>query len=412
MAHSKTLSGSMDRRQILRAGSGLAATGLLAHSGAARAADPIRVGVLVDMSGPFSDYSGPTSVTAAQMAAAEIGQVLGRPVEIVSADHQNKPDIASAIAREWFDQRGVLAIADLTSSAVALAVQSLAAERKKITLNAGPATAALINENCSKTGFMWVHDTYSQSAGPSRKLVEQGLKNWFLIVTDYAYGHQMQSDLTRSLAAAGGKVMGSVRHPVATMDFSSFLLQAQASGAQVVGMINAGSDTINCVKQAAEFGLTLKQKFFLPGAVISDVHSLGLQQAQGLLLMNSFYWDRNDESRAWARSFFEKTKRMPDQIQVGTYSAVRHFLKSVQAAGSTDGPTVAEAMRATRVNDIYVKDAEIRADGRLAHEGYIVTVKTPAESKAPWDYYHQTGVVSVEQALQPLSESRCSFAKS
>ncbi len=399
------------RRDALRLG-GLAAAGLVGLPRPSRAADPVRIGVLVDMSGPFSDYSGPTSVTAAQMAAAELGDVLGRPVEVLAADHQNKPDLGSAIAREWFDQRGVVAIADLTSSAVALAVQKLAADRGKVTLNTGPATGALMNEGCSHTGFLWVRDTYANTAGPSKRLLKEGLSTWFLLVSDYAFGHQMQDDLTRSLTVAGGKVVGSTLHPIGTTDFSSYLLQAQASGAQVVGMLNAGTDTINSVKQAAEFGLTQSQKFFLPGAVISDIHSLGLQQAQGLLLMNGFYWDRNDESRAWSRAFFEKTKRMPGEIQAGTYSAVRHFLKSAQTAGSTDGPAVADAMRATPVNDVFVHDGHIRPDGRLIHDFYIVQVKAPNESKAPWDYYKQVAIIAGEQAMQPLSETRCPYLKS
>lgn len=398
------------RLHTRRGALGLAAGSLgLLHG--AWAADPVRIGVLVDMSGPFSDYSGPTSVVAAQMAAAEVGQVLGRPVEVIAADHQNKPDLGSSIAREWFDQRGVVAVADLTSSAVALAVQKLAADRGKVTLNTGPATGALMNEGCSKTGFLWVHDTYANTAGPSRLLMQQGLSSWFLVVSDYAYGHQMQSDLTRSLTAAGGKVLGSALHPIGSTDFSSFLLQAQASGAQVVGILNAGSDLINSVKQAAEFGLTQKQKFFLPGAVISDVHSLGLEQAQGLLLMNGFYWDRNDESRAWSRVFFDKAKRMPGQIQAGTYSAVRHFLQAVNAAGSADGPIVAEKMRATPVNDVFVHDGRIRPDGRMVHNLYIVQVKSPAESKAPWDYYKQVGTIAGDQAMQPLAETRCPYLK-
>ena len=390
---------------------GLAAAGALGPHRPARAADPVRIGVLVDMSGPFADYSGPTSVVAAQMAAAEVGDVLGRPVEILSADHQNKPDLGSAIAREWFDQRGVVAVADLTSSAVALAVQKLAADRGKVTLNTGPATGALMNEGCSPTGFLWVRDTYANTAGPSRLLLKQGLSTWFLLVSDYAFGHQMRDDLTHSLVAAGGKVVGSILHPIGTTDFSSYLLQAQASGAQVVAMLNAGSDTINSVKQAAEFGLTQSQKFYLPGAVISDIHSLGLPQAEGLLLMNGFYWDRNDESRAWSQAFFGKTGRTPGEIQVGTYSAVRHFLKSANAAGSTDGKAVAAAMRATAVDDVFTHGGHIRPDGRLVHDFYIWQVKAPSESKAAWDFYKQIGSIPGDHAMQPLSETRCPYLK-
>lgn len=398
------------RRDTLKL-TALTAAGTLGFQRQASAAEPIRIGVLVDMSGPFADYSGPTSVIAAQMAASEVGAILGRPVEVIAADHQNKPDIASSIARQWFDQRGVVAIADLTSSAVALAVQKLAADRGKVTLLTGPATSALMNEGCSRTGFLWVHDTYANTAGPSRLLMQQGLSTWFLVASDYAYGHQMRDDLTRSVTAAGGKVLGTALHPIGSTDFSSYLLQAQSSGAQVVGVLNAGSDLINCVKQAAEFGLTLKQKFFLPGAVISDVHSLGLDQAQGLLLMNSFYWDRNDGCRAWSRAFFNKTKRMPGQIQAGTYSAVRHFLQAADAAGSTDGLAAAEKMRAMPVNDMFVHGGQIRPDGRMVHDLYIVQVKSPAESKAPWDYYKQVGTIAGDQAMQPLAETRCPYLK-
>ena len=400
----------LTRRDALTV-AGLTVSGALVLPSSARAADPVRIGVLVDMSGPFSDYSGPTSVVAAQMAAAEIGMVMNRPVEVLAADHQNKPDLASSIAREWFDQQGVVAIADLTSSAVALAVQKLAADKGKITLNTGPATGALMNEDCSRTGFLWVYDTYSNTVGPSKLLMQQGLSNWFLIVSDYAYGHQMQTDLTRSVVAQGGTIVGSALHPIGTPDFSSYLLQAQASGAQIVGLLNSGSDLVNCVKQAAEFGLTLKQKFFLPGAVISDVHALGLEQAQGLLLMNGFYWDRNDESRAWGHAFFDKTKRMPGQVQAGTYSAVKHFLKAAQTVGSTDGAAVAAAMRASPVTDVFVHNGQIRPDGRLIHDFYIVQVKAPSESKAPWDYYKQVATIPGEQAMQPLSTTRCPYLK-
>ncbi len=399
----------MSRRDALLLGAALTVAGAGGLPRPARAADPIRIGVLVDMSGLYSDYSGPTSVTAAQMAAAEVGDVLGRPVEVIAADHQNQPDLGSSIAREWFDERGVVAIADMTSSAVALAVQKLASDKGKVTLATGPTTTALINEGCSPTGFLWVQDSYSNTAGPSRLLLRQGLSSWFMIVADYAGGHQMQAALHKAVTDGGGTVVGSTLHPVGTADFSSYLLQAQASGAQVVGLLNGGSDLVNSIKQAAEFGLTQTQKFFLPGAVISDIHSLGLEQAQGLLLMNSFYWDRNDESRAWSRAFFARTNRMPGQIQAGTYSAVRHFLKSAQLAGSTDGAAVAESMRSTPVDDVFVHDGHIRPDGRLVHDFYVVQVKSPAESRAPWDCYKQVGTIAGSEAMQPLAQTRCPY---
>src|SRR4051812_16629296 len=335
-----------ERRDVTRRTVLAGATGSLCMPallrGAAWAATPIKVGVLSDLSGSLSDYSGPTCIIAAQMAAEDFGgTVLGRPIQIVSADHQNKADVGASIARQWFDVEGVGAIADLPNSSVALAVQHLAAERGKITLLCGPASGQLMNEGCSKTGFLWVLDTYSNTVGPARILMDQGKTTWFLIVADYAYGHQMRTDLTRSVERAGGRVLGSAQHPTASPDFSSFLLQAQGSGAQVIGLLNAGSDTINCVKQASEFGITGKQQFFLPGAVISDVHALGLQTAQGLLLMNGFYWDRNDESRAWSKRFFDKTKRMPGQIQAGVYSSVLHYLRALEEAKSDDGRVIA-----------------------------------------------------------------------
>jgi branched-chain amino acid transport system substrate-binding protein len=400
------------RRTVLAgATTGLCMPALL--SGPAWGATPVKVGVLSDLSGSLSDYSGPTCIIAAQMAAEDFGgTVLGRPIQIVSADHQNKADVGASIARQWFDVEGVGAIADLPNSSVALAVQHLAAERGKITLLCGPASGQLMNEGCSKTGFLWVLDTYSNTVGPARILMDQGKTTWFLIVADYAYGHQMRTDLTRSVERAGGRVLGSAQHPTASPDFSSFLLQAQGSGAQVIGLLNAGSDTINCVKQASEFGITSHQKLFLPGAVISDIHALGLEQAQGLLLMTGFYWDRNDESRTWGQRFFQRAKRMPGQIQAGVYSSVLHYLRAVAKAGSDEGRAVAEAMRATRVNDVFVSDGEIRPDGRLVHDFYTVEVKSPKDSARPWDYYRITGHIAGGDAMQPLSETRCPYLKS
>lgn len=400
----------ISRRTILAALGTLGLPALLTRG--ASAADPVKIGVLSDLSGTLSDYSGPTCITAAQMAAEDFGgSVLGRPIQIVSADHQNKADIGAAIARKWFDVEGVSAIADLPNSSVALAVQHLASERGKITLLCGPASGQLMNEGCSRTGFLWVLDTYSNTVGPARILMEQGRKTWFLIVADYAYGHQMRTDLTRSVEQAGGKVLGFAQHPTSSPDFSSFLLQAQASGAQVIGLLNAGSDTINCVKQANEFGISAHQKLFLPGAVISDVHALGLSQAQGLLLMTGFYWDRNDESRTWGQRFFQRTKRMPGQIQAGVYSSVLHCLRAMAQSKSDDGRVVAEAMRAMPVNDVFVSAGQIRPDGRLVHDFYTVEVKRPNESTRPWDYYRLTGHIDGAQAMQPLSETRCPFLK-
>lgn len=403
----------LSRRGVLMGGAAIITAPWIVRNANAQGSGPITVGVLTDLSGPLADFAGPTAVVAAQMAVDELGgEVLGRPIKLISADHQNKPDVATSIARQWFDTQGVHCAAELVNSAVGIAVQTLAAERGKITLCTGSASTRLINENCSKTGFVWVNDTYANTAGPARMLLKEGLDSWFLIVADYAFGHQMKTDLTAMVQASGGKVLGSVSHPVGTADFSSFLLHAQASGAKVIGLLNAGADSANCVKQAEEFGLTTKQKLFMPAGVITDIHALGLKQAQGLLLQNGFYWDRNDESRAWSRRFFEKTKRMPGQFQAGCYSAVRHYLLSMADAKSDDGPAVAEAMRARRVNDIFAQNGVVRVDGRMVHDFFIWEVKSPAESKEAWDYYKLLGQVAGDDAVPPLSLSTCRFVKS
>jgi branched-chain amino acid transport system substrate-binding protein len=373
---------------------------------------PIRIGVLNDQTGLYRDFSGPTSVLAARMAAEDIGgSVLGRPIEVIDADHQNKPDVAAAIARAWFDREGVSAVAALTNSAVALAVQRLAHERGKITLLTGPATTKLTNDDCSPTGFHWVFDTYSQAVGTAKAMVAEGGKRWFLLVADYAFGQQMAADLRRVVTASGGTVVGEVRHPLSTPDFSSFLLQAKTSGAQVIGLANGGDDTVNCVKQAAEFGIQRGgQKIAGLVVVISIVHALGLATAQGLVFTEAFYWDDNDATRAWSRRFAAQAARMPGMVQAGTYSSVLHYLKAMAAAGTDDGAAVAMAMRQMPVDDFFAK-GRIREDGWLLHDFFLAEVKSPDESQAPWDYYKIRRRIPAEEAAQPLSESTCPLVK-
>ncbi|MGE3147327.1 MAG: ABC transporter substrate-binding protein, partial [Pseudorhodoplanes sp.] len=336
---------------------------------------------------------------------------LGKRIEIVSADHQNKPDVASTDVRKWFDVDGVSAVADLTNSAVALAVQQIAKEKGKVTLAVGPATTRLTNEDCSPTGFHWAFDTYSQAVGTARAVVAAGSKSWFILAADYAFGHQMAADLERVVKESGGSVLGQVRHPTGTMDFSSFLLQAQASKAQVVGLANAGSDTVNSIKQAGEFGIaTGGQKLAGLVVVISDVHALGLKTANGLLFTTAFYWDRDEPSRAWSKRFFDRNGRMPGMVQAGTYSAVLHYLKAMQAAGNEDGKAVADKMRALPIEDFFAK-GNLRQDGRLMHDMYLVEVKSPAESKRAWDYYKVLRTIPAADAAQPLSASKCPLVK-
>ncbi len=393
---------------------GLFCVGLFLNS-VANAQSPsgvVRIGILNDQSGPYADFGGKTSVDAARMAVEDVGgKVLGKPIEIIIGDHQNKPDVASAIARRWFDVDGVSAVAELTNSAVALTVQQIAKEKGKITLFTGPATTRLTNEDCSPTGFHWAFDTYSQAVGTARAVIAEGGKSWFLLVADYAFGHQMASDLNKVVTTSGGTVVGEVRHPLNTSDFSSFLLRAQSSKAQIIGLASAGADTINSVKQAAEYRIAAGgQKLAGLVVVISDIDALGLTTANGLIFTTAFYWDRDEASRVWSKRFFERTGRMPGMVQAGTYSAVLHYLRAMEAAGTVDGKAVADKIRELPVDDFFAK-GRVCEDGRMMHDMYLVEVKTPSESKAKWDYYKVLRRIPAEEAAQPLSESKCSLVK-
>lgn len=374
---------------------------------------PVRIGVLNDQSGLYSEFGGIGSVTAAKMAVEDFGgKVLGRPIEVLSADNQNKPDVGLSIARKWFDQDGVLAIADLTNSGVAIAVQGLAKELGRVTLASGPGTARLTNEDCSPTGFAWTWDTYSSAVGTAKTILKDGGKSWFILAADYAFGKQMAEDLTATITSNGGKVVGHVRHPISTPDFSSFLLQAQSSKAQIIALANGGADTTTSLKQASEFGIVQGgQKIAAMALVISDVHALGLANAQGTLATDAFYWDRDDASRTFGRRYFKLTNRMPGMIQAGVYSSVLHYLKAMQAAGTDDGKVVAEKMRELPVNDFFATNGKVRIDGRMEHDMYLIEVKKPSESKEPWDYYKVLRTIPAEEATAPLSASRCPLVK-
>lgn len=383
-------------------------------SGAALAGpNAIKIGVLNDQSGLYADFGGKTSVDAARLAAEDMGgSVLGKKIEIISADHQNKPDIGMSLARKWFDVDGVDAIADLTNSAIAIGVQNIAREKNKITLASGPGTSRLTNEECSATGFHWTWDTYSAAVGTARAVLQDGGKDWFILAADYQFGHQMSADLTRTITENGGKVMGQVKHPLGASDFSSFLLQAQASKAKIVGLANGGADTINSIKQAAEFGLPQAgQRLVGLAVVISDIHALGLARSQGLLATTPFYWDRDDASREFAQRFEKRTGRKPGMIQAGVYSSVLHYLKAVKAAGTDDAKAVADKMRELPVNDAFATNGKVRPDGRMEKDMYLIQVKTPAESKGPWDYYKVLRTIPGAQVTRPLSESACALVK-
>lgn len=373
---------------------------------------PIKIGVLSDMSSLYADQAGLGSVEAAKMAIEDAGGKIGdRPIEVLSADHQHKTDVATTIVRHWIDVDGVDVIVDMPNSAVALAVQQIVKDKNKIALYSTAATTELTGKQCSPNGIQWVYDAYSNAAGLAKALVAKGEKSWFFLTVDYALGIALQAEAAKTITALGGTVVGNVRHPLNNSDFSSFLLQAQASKAKVIAFANAGSDTINSVKQAGEFGLTKDHTIVAPLVYISDIHSMGLQTAQGLTYVEGFYWDLNDDTRAWSKRFFERRKAMPTMTHAGVYSSVSHYLKAVKAAGTTDSQAVLTKMRDTPVDDFFSRGGKIRKDGRMVHDMLLVQVKKPAESKYPWDYYKVLATIPGDEAFRPLSESECPLIK-
>ena len=375
--------------------------------------DVVKIGVLNDMSSLYADLGGQGSVEAARMAIADFGgTVNGKKIELISADHQNKPDIGSAIATQWFDNDGVDAIVDVPTSSVALAVQQVARNKNKAFLISGAASSDLTGKACSPTSVHWTYDTVALANGTGAAIVKAGGDTWFFITADYAFGHALERDTSRVVEANGGKVLGKVRAPLNNADFSSFLLQAQASKAKIIGLANAGGDTINSIKQAAEFGVVEGgQKLAGLLVFITDIHSLGLPAAHGLQLTEAFYWDQNDATRAWSKRFFDKIKRQPSMVQAGVYGAVTHYLNAIKAAGSDDGPIVVKEMKATPVNDFMTKNGKIREDGTLVRDMYLFEVKAPLESKGPWDYYKQIAVIPGEEAFKLPGPNECPLVK-
>ena len=394
---------------------GLAATTVIGV-GAATAQisdDVVRIGVLNDQSNVYADLGGPGSVIAARMAIEDVGgKVLGKPVDILAADHQSKADVGASIARQWFDADKVDMVIGFDNSSVALAVEQVAFQKNRIAIAGAIGTTAFTGKSCTPNEAAWVYDAYALTNTLARSVVARGQDTWYFITVDYSLGHSLEADATSAVVASGGKVLGSARHPLNTADFSAYLLQAQASGAKVVAMANAGGDMTNATKQANEFGLThAGQTVVSLLTFITDVNSVGLKAAQGLTFVTAFYWDRDDESRAWSKRFFELHKRMPTMAQAAVYSAIRHYLTAIEAAGTDEAKAVMAKMREIPVNDFYAKNGRVREDGRMVHDMYFVQVKTPEESTGPWDYYKILSTIPGDQAFRPLDEGGCPLVK-
>jgi branched-chain amino acid transport system substrate-binding protein len=377
-------------------------------------AQGVKIGILNDQSGVYADYGGKYSFEAAKMAIEDFGDatLLGQKIEIITADHQNKPDLAVSIARRWYEVEGVDMITELTTSSVALAVQQLSGEKKKIDIVVGAATSRITGDACTPYGFHWAFDTHALAVGTGGALVKAGGDTWFFMTADYAFGYALEKDTSEIVTANGGKVLGSVRIPLNSSDFSSFLLQAQSSKAKVIGLANAGLDTTNSIKQAAEFGIVASgQKLAGLLMTLAEVNGLGLQAAQGLVLTEGFYWDQNDKTRAFSERFMKRTSRMPNMIQAGTYSATLQYLKAVKAAGTKDSDAVAKKLKELPVDDVFAQGGKVLENGRMVHDLYLFEVKKPSESKKPWDYYKQLAVVPGDKAFPSAKDSGCPLTK-
>jgi branched-chain amino acid transport system substrate-binding protein len=401
----------------MRSGIGLCLSiglALTPQAAAAQVSDStVKIGILNDQSGVYADFGGKWSVEAAQMAVADFGgKVLNVPIEIVSADHQNKPDVASNLARQWYDLDKVDAIMELTTSSVALAVQQLSKEKKKINIVTGAATTDLTGKACTPYGFHWAYDNRALAVGTGGAVVEQGGDSWFFITADYAFGHSLEEQSSNYVKSKGGKVLGAVRHPLSAPDFSSFLLQAQGSKAKIVGLANAGLDTSNAIKQAAEFGIVQGgQRLAALLFTLAEVHGLGLKAAQGLVLTEGYYWDLDEQSRGFAKRYMAKTGRMPNMIHAGTYSAVTQYLKAVQAAGTDETEAVAKKLHEMPVDDFFARKGKVLANGRMVHDMYLFQVKAPNDSKGPWDYYKHLSTIPGDLAFASFQESGCAFTQ-
>ncbi len=406
----------MFKLKPLTAACALATAALLGAPAQAQiSGDTIKIGFITDMSGLYSDIDGPAGAEAIRMAIADAagksGLVAGKKVEVLVADHQNKADVAAAKAREWFDTQGLDMLIGGTNSGTSLAMAKLASEKKKLFISVGAASSALTNEQCAPLNVHWAYDTVALAKGTGNAVVKQGGKTWFFLQADYAFGAQLQNDTSAVVKAAGGTIVGSVKHPLSASDFSSFLLQAQSSKAQILGMANAGGDTINTIKAANEFGVTKTMKLAGLLVFINDIHSLGLKTTQGMYLTDSWYWNRDAETRAWSRKFCEKIKRMPSSLQAGDYSAALQYLNAVKATGTDDPEKVLAQMKKTKINDIFAKGGFIRDDGRMVHDMYLMQVKSPDKSTEPWDYYNVVETFKGETAWTAKADTKCPLWK-
>ena len=374
--------------------------------------DVIKIGFITDMSGVYSDIDGKGGIEAIQMAIDDVkGAINGKKIQLVTADHQNKPDVAASKAREWFDQQGVDLLIGGTNSGASLAMAKVAAEKKKVFIAIGSGTAQLTNEQCTPYTVHYAYDTVALARGTGATMVKQGGKSWYFLTADYAFGQSLEKDTADVVKANGGTVLGSVKHPLSASDFSSFLLQAQSSKAQVLGLANAGGDMINAVKAANEFGLTKKMKVAGLLVFINDIHTLGLNTTQGMYLTDGWYWDQNADTRAWSKRYFAKMKKQPSMLQAGDYSAATQFLNAVKATGTDNADKVIAHMKKTPINDMFAKNGTIRPDGRMVYDMYLMQVKKPSESKYPWDYYKVLATIPGDEAFQPISKSSCALVK-
>ena len=402
----------MKLKAITIAATAICALGLSFAAQAQVSGDTIKIGMITDMSGLYTDIDGAGGAEAIKMAIADAGVVLaGKKVEFISADHQNKADIAASKAREWFDQQGVDMLIGGTNSGANLAMAKVAAEKKKVFISIGAGSARLTNEECTPYTVHYAYDTIALARGTGGAIVKQGGKNWYFMTADYAFGQSLEKDTSDVVKAAGGKVMGSGKHPLSASDFSSFLLQAQSSGAQILGLANAGGDAINSIKAANEFGITKKMKLAGLLIFINDVHSLGLNLTQGMYLTDGWYWDQNQETRDWSKRYFAKMKKSPSMLQAADYSAAANYLKAVKAVGTDDADKVMAHLKANKINDMFAKNGVIRPDGRMVHDMYLMEVKKPSESKYPWDYYKVVATIPGDQAYATKAETKCSLWK-
>lgn len=392
-------------------GAAVAVCSSLFMQGAIAGEGKIKIGVLTDLSGPAADI-GKGSVASAQIAVEEFGgKLLGKDVEVIFGDTGNKADIAAGIARQWIDVDKVDVLVDLGLTNTALAVLPIAADKNKIAIAVAPAGTAITNESCTPTSIHWMYDTYALAAGTSKVLIDKGFKDWYFVTTDYSFGHALEKDATEFINSHGGKMLGAVRHPFNVSDMSSFMLTAQASKAQVIALANSNNDTVNAIKAARDYGITPKQYIAPLVVYLSTVHGMGLELAQGLYLTEGFYWDQDDRARAFAEKFKAKTNSMPGSLPAGTYSAVLNYLKAIQAAGTDDTAAVLKQLRSAEIDDAVIRNGRIREDGRLVHDMYVFQVKSPAESKVPYDYYKTVGIVNGDDAFQPIAKSRCPLLK-